>query len=300
MKRSFLTALMLGAAVLCAFAQAITLDEAIQASAKEIGERLQKDTRIAVLNFNSSSPRMATYVIEELNNAIVNDGRLIAVDRQRLDLIRQELDFNDSGEVSNASAQQIGRMVGAQMIVSGSLNLVGGSYRFRVQALEVESAAMRYSYAKDIQQDQLVNSLLAGTEEIADFSTSERVRAGALNLLFGAGSFMQKDMLGGGVTAALEGLGVVAFVWGVAGYSSEKDLYDTRREQTVLESYYAYPLIAGIGLYAGGAIYGIIRAATYHRPGSVVVMNNPPPLNIGMVSDRRGNAGLQVSYTLRY
>jgi hypothetical protein len=172
--------------------------------------------------------------------------------------------------------------------------------------LEVETAAIRYSKTFTIENDRVVKSLMSdGAGGIADFSTGERIGAGALNLLFGIGSFIQRDTRGGVVTAVLEGLGVVAFVWGAVGFSAELSYeyggdYNSRSDMTLLDSYYVYPFIGGIVLYTGGAIYGIIRAATYNKPGSVVVMNNPSPLDIGLVSDHRGDVGLRVSYTLRY
>jgi len=42
------------------------------------------------------------------------------VDRQQLDLIRAELNFQMSGEVSDESAQSIGQMLGVQSIMSGT------------------------------------------------------------------------------------------------------------------------------------------------------------------------------------
>jgi hypothetical protein len=63
----------------------------------------------------------------------------------------------------------------------------------------------------------------------------------------------------------------------------------------------AGPLIVGGALlYVGGALYGIIRANTYHRPGSVVALNKKSPWGLTLVSDKRGNLGMKASYTLRY
>ncbi|MDR2476508.1 MAG: penicillin-binding protein activator LpoB [Treponema sp.] len=214
MERGILAFLLLGTAGLCAFAQTISLEEAIQTSAREMGTRLEKGIQIAVLNFDTSSKKMASYVIDEMNNAIVNNGELTVVDRQLLALLRKEIDFNDSGDVSNSSAQQIGRMLGAQMIVSGSIELVGDSYRFRIQVLEVETAAIKYSYSVNIKTDQLVRTLIGGNSGL-DYTTGERAGAAALNTFFGSGSFfLQKDKIGGGITAGIEGIGIILAIVG--------------------------------------------------------------------------------------
>ncbi|MDR1445822.1 MAG: CsgG/HfaB family protein, partial [Treponema sp.] len=253
MKRLFWMFFLLSLTAFAAFSQSVSLDEAIKTCGEEISDRFEESAKIAVLNFSSSSEAMSAYVIDELNTVLVNDGRLTVLSRRDLDLIREEIDFNDSGEVSNQSAQQIGRMLGAQFIVNGSLGIVGGNYRFVGQVLEVETAAIKYSKTLNIANDTVVKSLMSGGG-VVDFSRNERIRAGALNLVFGTGSFIQRDTRGGAITAVLEGLGVGAFILGIAGYSSEKGQYGYEYEYTLLDSNFSIPLFAGIGLYAGGAV----------------------------------------------
>jgi hypothetical protein len=97
----------------------LILDDAIQQSAAEIEGRLPEGIKIVILNFSSPSVRLSNYVIDELTGAIVNGGKITVVDRQNLTLIQQEMNFQLSGEVSDESAQEIGRKLGAQSIVSG-------------------------------------------------------------------------------------------------------------------------------------------------------------------------------------
>jgi TolB-like protein len=74
----------------------------------------------------------------------------VVVDRRELDLIRQEERFQMSGEVSDESMQSIGKKLGAQIIVSGSLNAMGGAYRFRMRALNVETAVVETGSTADL------------------------------------------------------------------------------------------------------------------------------------------------------
>jgi len=97
---------------------------------------------IAVLNFNSVSNALSAYILEELTLAMAKSNRFIVVDRQSLDIIRQEENFQLSGEVSDETAQAIGKKLGAQYVVTGSLQEMGNYYRFRVIALNVETAAI--------------------------------------------------------------------------------------------------------------------------------------------------------------
>jgi TolB-like protein len=115
----------------------VSLDDAIKTSATDIEAKLTKGVKVVVLNFKAPTKRFSDYVLEELTAAIVNSGKLLVVDRQNLALIQQEMDFQMSGEVSDTSAQEIGMKLGAQSIVSGSLEDMGDYYRIRFRTIEV-------------------------------------------------------------------------------------------------------------------------------------------------------------------
>jgi hypothetical protein len=70
----------------------------------------------------------------------VNDRLFSVVDRQQMDAVRAELNFNMSGEVSDKSAQAVGQMLGAQIIVTGRVSQIGERVRLNIRALEVETA----------------------------------------------------------------------------------------------------------------------------------------------------------------
>jgi hypothetical protein len=84
--------------------------------------RLPQGDKVVVLNFSASSKELSDYVIEELTAYIVNDGNLMVVDRRKLELLQQELDFQMSGEVNKDTTQEIGRKLGAQTIISSSIS----------------------------------------------------------------------------------------------------------------------------------------------------------------------------------
>ena len=130
-------------ATVAVFSQQITLEEVIKNAARDLEEALPQGTMIAVLNFASPSPAFSEYVIEELTGELVNGRKLTIVDRSSLSLIRQEMNLQLSGDVSDESAQAIGKMLGAQSIVSGSLTNMGTYQRFRVRVISVETAAIQ-------------------------------------------------------------------------------------------------------------------------------------------------------------
>ena len=99
-------------------AQQMNLNEVIARSAKNVEEILPQGTMVAILNFVSPSETFSNYVIEELTGELVTGHKVAIVDRQNLALIGQEMDLQMSGEVSDESAQAIGRLLGAQSILS--------------------------------------------------------------------------------------------------------------------------------------------------------------------------------------
>jgi formylglycine-generating enzyme required for sulfatase activity len=140
--------------------EAAALDSAIEAGAREIESVLPSGSKVAVLYFSSPSEALSNYVIEELMGYMVRDRKVVVVDRNSLDIIRREQNFQLSGEVDDNSAQAIGKMLGAQSVVAGSLVDLGGTYRFRVYTLNVETAAREAAYMSTIRPDAQITHLL--------------------------------------------------------------------------------------------------------------------------------------------
>ena len=145
------------------YAQQLNLDTVIERSAKAIEDILPQGTKVAVLNFVSTSETFSDYVIEELSGKLVNDRKITIVDRRDLALINQEMNLQLSGNVSDESAQAIGRMLGAQSIISGTLTNMGTFYRFRIRVINVETATIQTQVSLDLRNDEHVAFLLGGS-----------------------------------------------------------------------------------------------------------------------------------------
>jgi len=57
-----------------------------------------------------------------------------------LDIIRAEQNFQMSGEVSEESAISIGQMLGANIVITGSITGTGTNQRLSIKALDVKTA----------------------------------------------------------------------------------------------------------------------------------------------------------------
>jgi len=143
--------------------QQLNLSEVITRSARAVEEVLPQNSKVAVLNFASSSETFSDYVIEELTGELVNGKKLTIVDRRNLALISQEMNLQLSGDVSDESAQAIGKKLGAQSIISGTLTNMGTFHRFRIRVINVETAAIQTQISLDLKNDAQVAFLLSGS-----------------------------------------------------------------------------------------------------------------------------------------
>lgn len=146
----------------------ISLSETIEKSARDIENTLDVGTKIAVVNIASPSESFSLYVMEELTNSLVNGKKLIVAERRELDVIKNELAFQYSGDVSDESIQSIGRMLGAQTIISGSIIKIDNIYRFRVNAINVETAVRVASSSLNFRNDSQIESLINSKLEAND------------------------------------------------------------------------------------------------------------------------------------
>jgi TolB-like protein len=152
----------------------ITLDRALKEAAERIDERIVAGSKIAPLNFNSAHDKFSGYVLDELTANLVDSRKLTVVDRKEVDLIRGEFDFQFSGEVGDDSMQELGRMLGAQSIISGSLTDMGGFQRIVIRVLNVQNASVEVQYRANIINDSIVTALLTGGKSIETARSSQR------------------------------------------------------------------------------------------------------------------------------
>lgn len=147
------------------------LDSAIREASTYLNGRIPRSSKIVFLNIRSDYPDLSEYILSILSENAVNDGVFSVVDRQQLDLIRAELDFQMSGEVSDESAQSIGKMLGAEGIVSGTISKIGPLYRVQIKAIEVQTAGVQGQWSRNIPADGGV-TLAALTERYEPSSGS--------------------------------------------------------------------------------------------------------------------------------
>jgi hypothetical protein len=158
------------------------LDAAVREASTYLNGRVPKGSKAVFLNISSSYPDLSEYLLNVLSENAVNDGVFSVVDRQQLDVIRAELNFQMSEEVSVESAQSIGQMLGAQTIVSGAVSKIGSLYRVQVKAIEVQSAGVQGQWSRNVPNGATIAALTERYAPAAIGASSARGGAAAASV----------------------------------------------------------------------------------------------------------------------
>jgi hypothetical protein len=116
------------------------LEAAVRRTFTRIVKDMPGQSRVALINISSSDAKDGEFVLDELTNLLVNSKQFSVVDRKSLDSIRTERNFQMTGEVDDNSAVDIGKLLGAEIVITGSITGTTTDKRLRIKALGVETA----------------------------------------------------------------------------------------------------------------------------------------------------------------
>ena len=162
----------------------LSLMEAIEQSADRIANELPPGSRIAILAFETDSPQLSIFIMEELAGALF-DRKIEIADRQNLDIVYRELTFQTSGDVSDTTVQSLGKFLGAEMVITGQMRPLGTTYRFTANAIHVEKATRASIPRLTVRNDREIQNMITalnqqtGSSETTMNSQSERTIAEA-------------------------------------------------------------------------------------------------------------------------
>ena len=140
----------------------LDVDTALEQAAEQFSSILKTGTTVAIVGIDVGAPSVSAYLLDELTLYLVQQGRLTVADRVNLDAIKKEMNFQLSGEVGDASIQEIGAMAGAETVIHGSLkfrSFVGlsiwstvkyPSYILTLQALNVTTGTVETMYRETV------------------------------------------------------------------------------------------------------------------------------------------------------
>jgi len=282
----FLAALSWGWNPLYGQSKDLPLDEAIQNSARQIQDGLNKGSTIIVYQFQSHNSRLSDYVLKELFDKLVNSHKFIVLDRSAQEVVNAELDFQfkkSAGMISDESLASLTKRIGAEAIITGSLDDTGNDYRFRIRVIGTETIAAVISYTVSINKND---------KRIAGFSkhrsgVGEKIGTGALNIVLGLGSYLEGDTVGGITITA--GYAVAAGLFAAEALALDWD-----------SPAVGVPATAGVVVAGLAIVYGFARPFIYnYSPQAAAIMDNTQ-FKIAQTSDTgSGVLAFQLSYSVK-
>jgi tetratricopeptide (TPR) repeat protein/predicted small secreted protein len=193
----FTNAAVLAAALLASCATTMegggepSLEEAIAQSAVEIAAKLPEGTRVAIVAFASPHGNLSDYIMDEVTGVLV-DGRLEVADRNNLEYVYKELNFQMYGEVSDETAVSVGKFLGARYVITGELLHIGGRYRYRLNGINTETAVHESSTRLNVRGGRDFERMLAALREAAPVIRSASYGTAAPKT---AGTFLDRGIV---------------------------------------------------------------------------------------------------------
>ena len=118
---------------------------------------LDRDKKLAVVGLNTTTRNVDSEAAEGvkvfIENAFVNTGKVRVVDRQNVEKIVKEYEFQQSDLTDEKTAVEIGKLSGADIIVIGSLSYVGKKYYLNIKLIDVETAEIIGSSIAEAEND---------------------------------------------------------------------------------------------------------------------------------------------------
>lgn len=266
---------LIGIAVSFSQSKGVTIDNALTQAAEKFSSSLKNKTTVAILGISSSYNELSEYMLGELTTDIVQLRKLQVVTRANLDVIKKEMNFQLSGEVSDETMQQLGAKTGAQTVISGSFKPLGTLYVLDIQAFDVTTATIQDTYRSNVVSDETLELLtkkkIVGTSgkiQANDYTAGERLGIGFQNILLGLGSYRNGHWGDGILMTAADGIAILCAAYGDGSIT---------------------------GTIIGASIaYGFVRPFFYHKNNSVNLS-----MNIGAIPTAHG-VEPGVSYRLSW
>jgi TolB-like protein len=97
---------------------------------------------IAVKDFEvimGRNKEVAKYIQEDITTTLVNSGQFNVVERLKLESVLEELKLSQTGLIDPNSAKQVGKLLGADIILTGTLAATGETWNANLRVINTET-----------------------------------------------------------------------------------------------------------------------------------------------------------------
>lgn len=147
------------AGLLCSFqifAKDLEFEDLLKGAATEVTQEIESSVKsLAILDVQTEYWAVSDYVVDELAHYFTRRfgaGNVIAHDDFTRSLIEKELDYQQSGAVSDETIQEIGRELGVDCVIIGEFTEISSGYQLFVKAIHVETKKLMYSWKGKIKR----------------------------------------------------------------------------------------------------------------------------------------------------
>jgi len=119
--------------------------------AASIDNQFGAGTKIALVNIASADHR-ANSVLNDMTAYLAKSGKLGVVDGERIDSAGKELNLNRnaSSGLPDISLLELGRLLGAQLVLTGDMTAEKGAYRIVVRVLDTQTSFIAGQYQANV------------------------------------------------------------------------------------------------------------------------------------------------------
>ncbi len=186
--------------------------------------------RIAIISFENTSEQskkqnIGRGVSELLTNNFVGSGLFTVIEREQLEKVLKEQALGLSGIIDPASAKEVGKILGVEAMLCGTISEFGDFYSITARIIDVETAQILTSAVTDIKRDLLTKEI---TKYMIVIEKKSPMTAALYSAIVpGMGQFYNGQKTKGVIIGGLElvAIGGTVFFWleGNKAYSEYED-----------------------------------------------------------------------------
>jgi TolB-like protein len=140
------------------------LDRAIDSQGQYLLGQVPSNSILAIIGISSGSEDLSKYITEGLTSYVVNNNtkNIRIAERGAMQILQKEIDFQYSGAADDNFMISLGKTVGANTVIAGTIYSIGSELRFNIRVIEIETTLVLASNGIDFEADKKTKSLLNG------------------------------------------------------------------------------------------------------------------------------------------
>lgn len=136
---------------------------------------------IAIMDFSligSSSSNIEKFALEDMTTKMVQSGQYTVVERSKLDTILKEQELIDSGMLDERDMSKIGKLVAADVILTGSFTKKQNKWKVNLRLVDVETGIILSAINDTISGEEFRPKQLNDTKNITEDFEDENYSSG--------------------------------------------------------------------------------------------------------------------------